>query len=121
MMKKMAVKRSIYITLIGSFLFAFAIVANGQTKEELEKRRREIQQEIASLQKAQSEISSDKKASLSELKLLERKLRSRYAVIDNLNDEMRLIDNTIFNNNREVYRLEKQLDTLKQQYARTIE
>jgi septal ring factor EnvC (AmiA/AmiB activator) len=120
-MKKMAVKRSIYITLIGSFLFAFAIVANGQTKEELEKRRREIQQEIASLQKAQSEISSDKKASLSELKLLERKLRSRYAVIDNLNDEMRLIDNTIFNNNREVYRLEKQLDTLKQQYARTIE
>ncbi len=121
MMKKMAVKRSIYITLIGSFLFAFVIVANGQTKEELEKRRREIQQEIASLQKAQSEISSDKKASLSELKLLERKLRSRYAVIDNLNDEMRLIDNTIFNNNREVYRLEKQLDTLKQQYARTIE
>lgn len=121
MMKKMAVKRSIYITLIGSFLFAFAIVANGQTKEELEKRRREIQQEIASLQKAQSEISSDKKASLSELKLLERKLRSRYAVIDNLNDEMHLIDNTIFNNNREVYRLEKQLDTLKQQYARTIE
>jgi septal ring factor EnvC (AmiA/AmiB activator) len=120
-MKKMAVKRSIYITLIGSFLFAFAMVANGQTKEELEKRRREIQQEIASLQKAQSDISKDKKASLSELKLLERKLRNRYAVIDNLNDEMRLIDNTIFNNNREVYRLEKQLDTLKQQYARTIE
>jgi septal ring factor EnvC (AmiA/AmiB activator) len=120
-MKKMAVKHSIYITLIGSFLFAFAMVANGQTKEELEKRRREIQQEIASLQKAQSDISKDKKASLSELKLLERKLRNRYAVIDNLNDEMRLIDNTIFNNNREVYRLEKQLDTLKQQYARTIE
>jgi septal ring factor EnvC (AmiA/AmiB activator) len=120
-MKKMAVKRSIYISLIGSFLFAFAVTVNGQTKEELEKRRREIQQEIASLQKAQSEISSDKKASLSELKLLERKLRSRYAVIDNLNDEMRLIDNTIFSNNREIYRLEKQLDTLKQQYARTIE
>ena len=120
-MKKKPVKRSIYITLIGTFLLAFVLVTNGQTKEELEKRRREIQQEIASLQKAQSEISTDKKASLSELKLLERKLRSRYAVIDNLNDEVRLIDNTIFNNNREIYRLEKQLDTLKQQYARTIE
>jgi septal ring factor EnvC (AmiA/AmiB activator) len=120
-MKKKPVKRSIYITLIGTFLLAFVLVTNGQTKEELEKRRREIQQEIASLQRAQSEISSDKKASLSELKLLERKLRSRYAVIDNLNDEVRLIDNTIFNNNREIYRLEKQLDTLKQQYARTIE
>lgn len=117
----MAVKRSIYLTLMGFMLFGFAFVSNAQSKEELEKRRREIQQEIASLQKAQSDISKDKKASLSELKLLERKLRSRYAVIDNLNDEVRLIDNTIFSNNREIYRLQKQLDTLKQQYARTIE
>ena len=117
----MGVKRSIYLVLMGFMLFGFSVVSNAQTKEELEKRRREIQQEIASLQKAQSDISKDKKASLSELKLLERKLRSRYAVIDNLNDEVRLIDNTIFSNNREIYRLQKQLDTLKQQYARTIE
>ncbi len=120
-MKNMGVKRSIYLVLMGFMLFGFSVVSNAQTKEELEKRRREIQQEIASLQKAQSDISKDKKASLSELKLLERKLRSRYAVIDNLNDEVRLIDNTIFSNNREIYRLQKQLDTLKQQYARTIE
>lgn len=117
----MGVKRSIYLALMGFMLFGFSVASNAQTKEELEKRRREIQQEIASLQKAQSDISKDKKASLSELKLLERKLRSRYAVIDNLNDEVRLIDNTIFSNNREIYRLQKQLDTLKQQYARTIE
>lgn len=117
----MAVKRSIYITIIGSILLILASVANGQTKEELEKRRREIQQEIASLQKAQSDISKNKKLSLSELKLLENKLRSRYAVIENLNAEMKLIDNTIFSNNREIYRLQKQLDTLKQQYSKTIE
>lgn len=121
LMKTMTVKRSNYIALLVLFLFAFTAVIQAQSKEELERKRREIQQEIASLQKAQTEISKDKKASLSELKLLERKLRSRYAVIDNLNDEMRLIDNTIFNNNREIYRLEKQLDTLKQQYARTVE
>jgi murein hydrolase activator len=120
-MKNMGVKRSIYLALMGFMLFGFSVVSIAQTKEELEKRRREIQQEIVSLQKAQSDISKDKKASLSELKLLERKLRSRYAVIDNLNDEVRLIDNTIFSNNREIYRLQKQLDTLKQQYARTIE
>jgi septal ring factor EnvC (AmiA/AmiB activator) len=120
-MKNMAVKQSIYLALMGFMLFGFTLISNAQSKEELEKRRREIQQEIASLQKAQSDISKDKKASLSELKLLERKLRSRYAVIDNLNDEVRLIDNTIFSNNREIYRLQKQLDTLKQQYARTIE
>lgn len=92
-----------------------------QSREDLERKRKEIQQEIASLQQAQTTISKDKKASVSQLKLIERKLKSRYAVINNLNDEMDLIDNTIFSNNREIYRLQKQLDTLKQQYAKTIE
>ncbi|MEY3350095.1 MAG: hypothetical protein RIQ50_206 [Bacteroidota bacterium] len=102
-------------------LITGCLIGHAQTKEELEKRRREIQQEIASLQETQNQISKDRKSSLSELKLLERKLRSRYAVIDNLNDEIRLIDNTIFSNNREIYRLERQLDTLRKQYAKTIQ
>jgi hypothetical protein len=56
-MKNMGVKRSIYLALMGFMLFSFSVASNAQTKEELEKRRREIQQEIASLQKAQSDIS----------------------------------------------------------------
>lgn len=107
---------------IGFILLLFVAVDGlAQSREDLEKKRKEIQQEIASLQEAQTTISKDKKASVSQLKLIERKLKSRYAVINNLNDEMDLIDNTIFSNNREIYRLQKQLDTLKQQYAKTIE
>ena len=106
----------------GFILLLFVAVDGlGQSREDLEKKRKEIQQEIASLQQAQTLISKDKKASVSQLKLIEKKLKSRYAVINNLNDEMDLIDNTIFSNNREIYRLQKQLDTLKQQYAKTIE
>jgi septal ring factor EnvC (AmiA/AmiB activator) len=59
-------------------LITGCLIGHAQTKEELEKRRREIQQEIASLQETQNQISKDRKSSLSELKLLERKLRSRY-------------------------------------------
>ena len=105
------------------FILLLFVALDGlaQSREDLEKKRKEIQQEIASLQEAQTTISKDKKASVSQLKLIERKLKSRYAVINNLNDEMDLIDNTIFSNNREIYRLQKQLDTLKQQYAKTIE
>ena len=108
------------ILLMASILF-IALNGYSQTREELEKKRKEIQQEISSLQNAQSEIAKDKKVNISQLKLIEKKLRNRYAVIDNLNDDMRLIDNTIFSNNREIYRLKKQLDTLRSQYARTIE
>ena len=110
-------------TIVFCVLLATLSVIKGfsQTREELERKRKEIQQEIASLQQAQSSISKDKKASLSQLKLIERRLKSRYAVIRNLNDEMKLIDNTIFGNNREIYRLQKQLDTLKSQYSKTIQ
>ena len=113
--------KSIKSIIFFSIFISLALFSFAQTREELEKRRKEIQQEIQDLQRAQSEISKDKKAGLSQLKLIERKLRSRYAVIENLNDEMKMIDNTIFNDNREIYRLQRELDTLKKQYARTIE
>ena len=112
--------KGLYATGFIVLLFV-AMDGMSQSREDLERKRKEIQQEIASLQEAQTTISKDKKASVSQLKLIERKLKSRYAVINNLNDEMDLIDNTIFSNNREIYRLQKQLDTLKQQYAKTIE
>ena len=100
--------------------------ATAQTKEEtekreLERRRRQIQQEIEQLQKQQGLISKDKKAGLGQLNLIQSKLQKRYAVIENINDEVRLIDNKIFSNNREIYRLQRQLDTLKDHYGKTIE
>ncbi len=93
----------------------------GQSRDELEKRRKQIQGEIELLQKQQSTISKDKKASLGQLNLIQSKLQKRFAVIENINDEVRLIDNNIYSSNREIYRLEKQLDTLKEHYGRTIE
>lgn len=93
----------------------------GQSKDELERKRRQIQSEIDQLQQQQLLISKDKKAGIGQLNLIQSKLRKRYAVIENINDEVRLIDNSIFANNREIYRLQKQLDTLRLQYARTVE
>ena len=111
----------IFALLLALFFSIFSMELNAQTREELEKKRKEILEEISELQQTQSTITKDKKASLSQLKLIENKLRKRYAFIDNLNDDMQLIDNTIFSNNREIYRLQKQLDTLRIQYAKTIE
>jgi septal ring factor EnvC (AmiA/AmiB activator) len=104
------------------YLLAFSLsaVAIGQSRDDLEKRRREIQQEIAELQRNQNLIQKDKKANLAQLAMIQSKIRKRNAVITNINDQVKLIDNSIFSNNREIYRLKKQLDTLKGQYARTV-
>jgi septal ring factor EnvC (AmiA/AmiB activator) len=106
-----------------SWLLALPLLmaAQSQSKEELEKRRRQIETEIQQLQAQQNELSRNKKTSVAQLNLVQSRLRSRFAIIDNLNDELRLIDETIFTNNREIYRLRKHLDTLRSQYARTLE
>lgn len=97
------------------------LTVNGQSKDELERKRKQIQSEIDQLQQQQLLISKDKKAGIGQLNLIQSKLRKRYAVIENINEEVQLIDNSIFANNREIYRLQKQLDTLRLQYARTVE
>lgn len=113
----------VFIRPLITFLFFCTSLAmvTGQSKDELERKRRQIQSEIDQLQQQQQLISKDKKAGIGQLNLIQSKLRKRYAVIENINQEVRLIDNSIFANNREIYRLQKQLDTLRSQYARTIE
>lgn len=108
---------AVLLVMLSSMQFSL----QGQSREELEKKRKEIQQEIEELQKAQSSISKDKKAGLGQLNLIQNKLQKRNAVIDNINSQVKLIDNNIYNNNREIYRLQKQIDTLKEHYGRTIE
>jgi septal ring factor EnvC (AmiA/AmiB activator) len=109
------------ITVLMFFLTALQLTVAGQTREELEKRRRQIQAEIEQLQKQQSAISKDRKAGIGQLNLIQSKLQKRYAVIENINDEVKLIDNNIFSNNREIYRLKRQLDTLREHYGLTIQ
>jgi len=109
--------KKISLYLISFFIF---LCSFGQSREELERKRKEIQDEITQLQKSQSEIQKNKKASIGQLSMIQSKIKKRYAVINNINDQVKLIDNSIFTNNREIFRLKKQLDTLKGQYANTI-
>jgi septal ring factor EnvC (AmiA/AmiB activator) len=109
--------RTIFMYLL-SFMFIAGAVA--QSREDLERQRRQIQQEIAELQETQASIQKDKKANLAQLALIQNKIKKRNAVINNINSQVKLIDNNIFSNNREIYRLKKQVDTLRDQYAKTL-
>ena len=109
------------MAMVAAMVMLWSFDAGAQSKEDLERQRRQIQQEIDELQRTQNSLRKDKKASLSQLNLIQSKLAKRNAVIDNINSQVRLIDNTIFSNNREIYRLQKQVDTLKAHYAKTIE
>ena len=113
--------RKVFFSLIMGLFLLHAAPAFAQTRDELEKQRQQIQQEIEDLKRSQSEIKKNKKESLGQLARVQNLIRKRDAVIVTINKQMRLIDNDIFTNNREIYRLQKELDTLKSQYAKTIE
>ena len=89
-------------------------------KEELEKERKEIQNELKEIQGMYNKVKGQTKQSLGQLNMLARKINLQERYISSINKELRMIDDDIYLSNLEIYRLQRQLDTLKSEYARTI-
>ncbi|MFT4015488.1 MAG: peptidoglycan DD-metalloendopeptidase family protein [Agriterribacter sp.] len=113
--------RNLVSIILVVFFAAWATPTLSQTKDELENQRKQIQKEIEELRQSQNSVKKSKKESLDQLARIRNLIKKRDAIIETINRQVRLIDEDIFTNNREIYRLTKELDTLKQQYAKTIE
>lgn len=101
----------------------FAIQSFGQPdqdKSQLEKERQEIQRELKEIQGMYNKVKGQTKQTLGQLNMLNRKINLQEQYIGTINKELRSIDDDIYLSELEIYRLNKQLDTLKTQYARTI-
>jgi len=109
--------------LIFVFLFGILDLATAQAtndKSELERERREIQDELKEIQSVYNKVKGQKKQSLGQLNMLNRKITLQEKYITSINKELRYIDDDMYRSNIEISRLQKQLDTLKSQYARTV-
>lgn len=113
--------RNLVSIILFTVIAAWAAPAFSQTKDELESQRKQIQKEIDDLRQSQSSVKKSKKESLDQLARIRALIKKRDAIIETINRQVRLIDEDIFTNNREIYRLTKELDTLRNQYAKTIE
>jgi len=100
-----------------------AFVAGAQPpadKSAMEKERQEIQKELKEIQQLYESVKGQKKQTLSQLNVLNRKISLQERYIGSINREIRSIDDDIYLSELEIYRLNKQLDTLRVQYARSI-
>lgn len=97
-----------------------ALIAFTQTREELQKKRQELEKEIEDLRQSYAETQNNKKASLKQLALIKRKINAREDLVNGINREVRQLDETIYLNERDIYRLKKELDTLRVKYAKSI-
>lgn len=115
-------KKFIPVIMLALVLLPAVLKAQGNqpTREELERRKKELQKEMDEAQAMLNETKKSSRESLTQLKALRNKIDLRSRMIRNINDEIGLINNDINVALRDVKTLEKDLDTLKQQYAQLI-
>jgi septal ring factor EnvC (AmiA/AmiB activator) len=96
------------------------VVMAQQSRTELEKQRQETLRELDEVNNTYNAVKKNKKESLGQLNLIQKKIRLRNQEIENINAQIRAVDDSMYLINREIYRLKGDLDTLKANYAKSL-
>jgi septal ring factor EnvC (AmiA/AmiB activator) len=107
------------------FILTIAVVlfflgAGAQGKDELLKQRQQLKKEIEETEKVLNETKKTTKENLGQLTLINKRLDLQGNVIDNITGQLKYIENDIYKSQREVSKLSRILDTLKQEYATSM-
>ena len=84
-----------------------------QSRADLEKERAAIQQEIEQVKQTLDETHRNKKETLGQLALLQRRLHLRESAIRNINTQIDMIQGDMNESWREILKLRNELDTLR--------
>lgn len=107
------------LLVLGCIFFSFSQL-NAQSRDELQKQQQQIQREINDLNNELASIKGNKKAALRAYQAVQNKIKARESLINNIRKDVKILEETLFLNEREIYRLNKELDTLKINYAKSI-
>jgi murein hydrolase activator len=106
------------------FLFAFfcfsTVALFAQTREELEKQRQQLKKEIDDAQKLLNSNKAATKDNLSTLIMLSNKADLQDRVVNNISKDLNILDNNIYGIQKDVNKYDRLLDTLKQEYAKSM-
>ncbi len=116
-MKRATVRGEITLLCV---LFLATATGNGQSKNELVRRKEDALREISITDELLKKTERNRKTSLNELILLNRKLTLRNNVIKNINLEIQFVERQIEENKELIELLEEDLQKLKKEYADMI-
>jgi len=107
-----------------TFLFALCLLAyipsRCQTREELEKQRQQLHKEIEQAERLLKLNKEKTSENLLQLRLINKKVNLQDKVIDNLNKDLRILNNNMYSIQLDINRYSRLLDTLKQEYAKSM-
>jgi hypothetical protein len=102
------------------FLTGLAAFAQPQTREELEKQRMQLKKEIEETENLLNSNKSQTKENLLQYNLISKKVYLQDRVIDNINKDLNRLDDNMFLISKDINHYNKLLDTLKQEYAKSM-
>ncbi|KAA9041605.1 peptidoglycan DD-metalloendopeptidase family protein [Ginsengibacter hankyongi] len=110
------------IVLAITFLLFFIKATAQQTddKDALQQQREQLRREIAETEKALNETRKTAKVNIGQLSLINKKLDLQGNVIDNISSEIKNLNNNIYLAQKEVNKMSRILDTLKQEYSNSM-
>ena len=106
--------------LLFFFMVGYSVSYAQSSKDDLEKKRGELVKEIESLQKDLDATKKSKKSNLDQAKALQKKITTREKLILAYNDEIYHINKQIKTRTATVKALNRDLDTLKSNYAKMV-
>lgn len=102
------------------FLSCLLAYINAQTRSELEEQRRKTLEEISYVDNLLKETTREKDASMSELKIINRKLNLRESVLKGLQQEITLLTDRIGLNNLAIEMMERDLMIMRNDYRNAV-
>ncbi len=100
--------------------FGFAAAAQPVTREDLEKQKSQLRRELEQTERMLNENKTKSKENYVQWKLINDKVNIQDRIIDNINRDINLLDNNLIKTQRDITRYDKLLDTLKQEYAKSM-
>jgi septal ring factor EnvC (AmiA/AmiB activator) len=109
------------ITILASLLFFLSATAQDPVdKDALQRQREKLKREIAETERTLAEVRKTAKVNIGGLTLINKKIDLQGNVIENISDEIKNLNNNIFLTQKEVTKMSRVLDTLKQEYAKSM-
>jgi septal ring factor EnvC (AmiA/AmiB activator) len=107
--------------LIVCFVWSNSVQAQANaSREDLQKQEQSLRRELDELNQLLEQTKRNKKSSLGQLAVIRSKIAKREALVNGIRNQVKLLDTAIYNNQLDVQKLNKDLDTLKSKYAKSI-
>lgn len=101
-------------------LFIYFLSTKGQSRRELEEQRKRTLDEIMYVDNMIKETEAQKSSGINEIRIIGNRVILRQNVIEGLNDEVNLLDDRIELNELAINLMQKDLESVKKEYAQTI-